>query len=89
MKLLYLFLAICFAVGGAVGGTSWTILRHRYMERRGIAGWRYFFWKNSELPEMLSEEKDYARYMRAGYTVAVVSWVTLVLLIWIFGQPGQ
>ncbi|QIF01596.1 hypothetical protein [Roseimicrobium sp. ORNL1] len=89
MKLLYWFLTICFAVGGAVGGISWNILRHRYMKRRGITGWRYFFWKDSELPEMLNEERGYARYMRAGMTVAVVSWVTLVLLIWIFGQPGQ
>ncbi len=38
---------------------------------------------------MLREEKECALYMRAGLTVAVVAWVTLVPLIWIFGQSGR
>jgi hypothetical protein len=89
MPLLFLLLIIGFGVGAMVSGVYWSAMRHAYMERHGIPGWKYFLWKPSELSAMLREERAYARIMLIGLAVAAVSLGTLLLVSWISGSFGQ
>ena len=85
MKLLFLFLALCFGVGAMVSGIYWSLIRSAYMERHGVPSWKYFFWKPEELFAMLREEKAHARVLYAGLAVVATSTGAILLLAWILG----
>jgi hypothetical protein len=86
MPLLFLLLIIGFGVGAMVFGVYWSAIRHSYMERHGIPGWKYYLWKPSELRAMLREERKYARMMFSGLAVAAISLGTLLLVSWLWGS---